>query len=166
MSFLITHEPINVALFREGLEDHRCGAAVFFEGRVRNHNEGLAVDRLEYEVYEPIACSEGARIIEEAARRWDIVRATGIHRGGLLELGDVAVLVGVVSAHRDEAFQAARYIIDEAKSRLPIWKREHYVNGELKWVNCHRCGQHHHHGHAAGHEAGNEAGEAGGAPTA
>jgi len=141
MSFRISADPIAAAAFRDALENHRCGAAVFFEGRVRNHNEGRIVDRLEYEVYTPIALSEGALILEEAAGRWQIEQAAAIHRSGLLELCDVAVIVGVVSAHRDEAFQAARYIIDEAKHRLPIWKREHYADGDLRWVNCDRCGQ-------------------------
>ena len=141
--FIITHEPIDLAAVREALEDHRCGAAVFFEGRVRDHNEGRAVDRLEYEVYEPLSVSEGARIIEEARARWPVHGVVGVHRAGLLELGDIAVVVGVVSPHRDEAFKAARYIIDEAKQRLPIWKREHYQDGDRHWVNCHRCAHAH-----------------------
>ena len=137
--FSIVHEPIDLAALRTRFEDQRCGAAVFFEGRVRDHNDGRAVDRLEYEVYEPLALSEGARIIEEARVRWSIFGAVGVHRGGLLELGDIAIVVGVVSPHRDEAFLAARYIIDEAKQRLPIWKLEHYRDGDRRWVNCHRC---------------------------
>jgi len=150
MSFLVSHRAIDVTAFRASLEDHGCGAAVFFEGRVRNHNDGRAVAKLEYEIYEPIAISEGQRIVDEAARRWSIERAGGIHRGGLLTLGEVAVIVGVASAHRDEAFQAARYIIDEAKHRLPIWKREHYLDGTLRWVNCQRCGQAQHKQTASG----------------
>lgn len=141
--FSIVHEPIDLDAVRASLEDHRCGAAVFFEGRVRDHNEGRAVDRLEYEVYEPLSVAEGARIIEEARLRWSILGVVGVHRAGMLELGDIAVVVGVVSPHRDEAFQAARYIIDEAKQRLPIWKREHYRDGDRHWVNCHRCAQAH-----------------------
>ena len=141
--FSIVHEPIDLEAVRATLEDHRCGAAVFFEGRVRDHNEGRAVDRLEYEVYEPLSVAEGARIIEEARLRWAMLGAVGVHRGGLLELGDMAVVVGVVAPHRDEAFQAARYIIDEAKQRLPIWTREHYRDGDRHWVNCHRCAQAH-----------------------
>lgn len=146
MSFTVGNGIIDVVAFRATLEDHSCGAAVFFEGRVRNHNDGQAVDRLEYEIYEPIALSEGQRILDEAAQRWTIERASAVHRGGLLALGDVAVIVGVAAAHRDEAFQAARYIIDETKHRLPIWKREHYRDGTLRWVNCQRCGQAHSHG--------------------
>ena len=146
-TFFIVHDSIDLAAVRAGLEDHRCGAAVFFEGRVRDHNEGRAVDRLEYEVYEPLSVSEGARIIDEARNRWSILGAVGVHRAGMLELGDIAVVVGVVAPHRDEAFMAARYIIDEAKQRLPIWKREHYRDGDRHWVNCRRCA------HAHGAEA-------------
>ncbi len=140
MSFSIAAEPIDLSSLSMAMEDPACGAAVWFEGRVRNHNEGRAVLRLEYEVYTPIAISEGLRIIEEARQRWAVRRAVAVHREGLLALGEVAVVVGVASAHRDEAFQAARYLIDEAKARLPIWKREHYVDGEATWVNCQRCG--------------------------
>lgn len=142
MSFSIAADAIDFVAFRAALEDPRCGAAVFFEGRVRDHNEGRAVDRLEYEVYHPLAMKEGEVIIEEARARWAFHGARCVHREGLLELGDIAVLVGVVAPHRDEAFQAARYIIDETKARLPIWKKEHYRDGETHWVNCKRCGHH------------------------
>lgn len=149
MSFTIVHTPIDLDALRADLEDHGSGAAVFFEGRVRNLNDGRAVGRLEYEVYEPLAVSEGERIIEEARSRWSIHGAVGVHRGGVLELGDIAVVVGVVSPHRDEAFHAARYIIDEAKERLPIWKREHYRDGDTVWVNCQRSADP---GEHAGHD--------------
>lgn len=142
MSFSIIRRPIDLERFRAALDDHACGAAVVFEGRVRNHNEGRAVTRLEYEVYAPLAVSEGDRIIAEALERWAVRRAVGVHREGMLGLGDVAIVVGVAAPHRDEAFRAARYIIDEAKARLPIWKREHYRDGEARWVNCRRCTGH------------------------
>lgn len=139
MSFTIVGEPIDAEWLREALHDSACGAVVVFEGRVRDHNEGRAVQRLEYEVYAPLAVSEGERIIDEALGRWAVRRAIGVHREGMLDLGDVAVAVGVAAPHRDEAFRAARYIIDEAKARLPIWKREHYLDGDAHWVNCRRC---------------------------
>ncbi|MEM1412637.1 MAG: molybdenum cofactor biosynthesis protein MoaE [Pseudomonadota bacterium] len=139
MTFSIAYEAIDLATVRTALEDPACGAAVFFEGWVRNLNEGRAVDRLEYEVYEPLAISEGERILAEAAARWPLRRAVGVHRGGLLELGELAVVVGVVAPHRDAAFEAARFIIDEVKDRLPIWKREHYSAGDTVWVNCQRA---------------------------
>lgn len=144
MSVTIAHAPIDLAVLRAELEDVSCGAAVFFEGRVRNHNEGKPVERLEYEVYEPLAVSEGEKIIAEAAQRWPLTRAVCVHRAGLLELGDIAVVVGVISAHRDAAYQASRYIIDEVKQRLPIWKKEYYADEEPRWVNCRNCA-------AAGH---------------
>lgn len=142
MSFTIVRKPIDPEAIREALHDPACGAVVVFEGRVRDHNEGRAVQRLEYEVYAPLAVSEGERIIGEALGRWSVHRAIGVHREGMLGLGDVAVAVGVAAPHRDEAFRAARYIIDEAKARLPIWKREHYLDGDAHWVNCRRCAGH------------------------
>ena len=128
-----------MAAAKQEVADHSCGALVVFEGWVRNFNEGQAVKRLEYEVYRPVAEKEGARIITEAVEQFGITNALCIHREGLLELGEIAVLVCVSSPHRNEAFDACRYIIDQTKSRLPIWKKEHYVSGVSEWVNCERC---------------------------
>ena len=116
-----------------------CGGFAAFEGWVRNHNEGLAVTRLEYEAFAELAEKEGARIVEEARAKFGVTRAACVHRVGSLDLSDVAVWVGVSAAHRDEAFRACRYIIDEVKHRLPIWKKEHYENGDSGWVNCERA---------------------------
>jgi molybdopterin synthase catalytic subunit len=137
--FSVTFDDIDLAAFRDGLVDNACGGYAQFEGWVRDHNEGQAVLRLEYEVYEPLAVKEGERIIAEALERFGATRAAAIHRTGLLELRDIAVVVGVAAPHRDEAFRACRYIIDEVKVRLPIWKKEHYASGEAEWVNCQRC---------------------------
>ena len=100
--------------------------------------------RLEYEGYEPVAVVEGQKILAEAAEKFPYLHAHCVHRTGMLEIGDCAVWVGVASAHRDEAFKACRYIIDELKHRLPIWKKEHYINGDSGWVNCERCAEHAH----------------------
>ncbi|TDJ43567.1 MAG: molybdenum cofactor biosynthesis protein MoaE [Gammaproteobacteria bacterium] len=121
--------------------DRTAGAYVAFEGWVRDHNEGQQVLRLEYEAYEELGLREGERIIAEAAERYGVTRARCLHRLGELEIGDLAVWVGVSSAHRDEAFKACRYIIDEVKHRVPIWKKEHYVDGDSGWVNCERCAE-------------------------
>lgn len=129
---------------RASLEDHAAGGYVAFEGWVRNENEGREVKRLEYEVYEPLAVTEGDRIIAEAKARYPVLHADCVHREGLLELGECAVWVGVAAAHRDEAFAACRYIIDEIKTRLPIWKKEHYLDGDSGWVHCERCAEHAH----------------------
>lgn len=136
LSFRISDSPIDIKSVREAITDESCGACVQFEGWIRNVNEGRGVQRLEYEVYEPLAMREGQRIIEEAARRFGLTRAVCVHRSGLLELGDCAVIVVVTAPHRDEAFNGCRNIIDEVKVRLPIWKKEHYSDGELEWVNC------------------------------
>ncbi|MFC1797285.1 molybdenum cofactor biosynthesis protein MoaE [Pseudomonadota bacterium] len=137
--FQITSLPIDLEAFRKQLLDRSCGAYVQFDGWVRDHNEGQEVLRLEYEVYEPLAVKEGSRVIEEAIARFGISNAFGIHRSGLMELSDVAVVVGVSSPHRDAAFEACRYIIDQVKVRLPIWKKEYYANGHAEWVNCQHC---------------------------
>ena len=142
--FLITSQAIDLETFRRGQLDTSCGAYVQFEGWVRDHNEGQAVLRLEYEVYEPLAVKEGEKIIAEAREKFGITNAAAIHRSGLMELTEAAVVVGVSSPHRSEAFDACRYIIDETKVRLPIWKKEHYASGETEWVNCQRCAEHRH----------------------
>ena len=134
--FEITAQAIDPDVFRQRLLDPACGAYVQFDGWVRNHNEGQRVLRLEYEVYEPLAVKEGQGIIDEAIERFGVNNACCVHRSGLLQITDLAVIVAVSSPHRDAAFQACRYIIDETKARLPIWKKEHYENGEAEWVNC------------------------------
>ena len=139
MKFLVSDTAIDVDAAKKAVADNSCGALVVFEGWIRNHNEGQAVERLEYEVYRPLAEKEGARVIDEAIERFGVEHAICIHREGLLELGDIAVIVCVSSPHRSEAFDACRYIIDETKSRLPIWKKEHYVAGISEWVNCEQC---------------------------
>lgn len=136
---------IEPELLKAQMEDLACGALVTFEGWIRNHNEGRAVRQLEYEVYAPLAIKEGKRVLDQAAVRWPIEHALAVHREGLLALGDVAVWVGVSSPHRDEAFSACRWIIDEIKLRLPIWKKETWTDGDSGWVNCERCAAHSHH---------------------
>jgi len=140
-SFEVTARAIEALALRERLADRACGAYVQFEGWVRDHNEGQQVLRLEYEVYEPLAVKEGQRIIDEAIERFGLSRAAAIHRSGLLELTDIAVIVGAAAPHRGEAFDACRYIIDQLKLRLPIWKKEYYANGAAEWVNCRRCAE-------------------------
>jgi molybdopterin synthase catalytic subunit len=136
MSFRISSAPLDPAALADQLLDLRAGAYVEFQGRVRNHNEGQAVHALEYEAYTALAEKEGARILAEVAARLPILGAACVHRVGHLELGELAVWVGVTSAHRAAAFEACRAIIDETKARVPIWKKEHYANGASGWINC------------------------------
>lgn len=138
----ITSERIDPDVLRRDLFDDAAGAYCGFEGWVRNLNEGQAVLQLEYEAYETLAHSEGEKILVEAAAKFPHLHAHCVHRTGLLEIGDCAVWVGVSSPHRDEAFHACRYIIDALKTRLPIWKKEYYANGDAAWVNCERCASH------------------------
>ena len=150
--FSFSEAPIDAVLARRSLEDPSCGGFVCFEGWVRNHNEGLEVRRLEYEAFAALGIKEGERIVRDAIKRFGVENAACIHRVGSLEIGDLAVWVGVSSRHRGEAFAACRYIIDEVKHRVPIWKKEHYVNGDSGWVNCERCAEPaHEHAHAHEH---------------
>jgi molybdopterin synthase catalytic subunit/rhodanese-related sulfurtransferase len=139
--FEFSSEPISPEAMRGALADPACGGYASFEGWVRDHNEGRRVQRLEYEAYEALAIKEGERIVAETLERFAVRHAACMHRLGDLAIGELAVWVGVSAAHRDEAFAACRYVIDEVKHRLPIWKREHYLDGDSGWVNCERCVQ-------------------------
>jgi molybdopterin synthase catalytic subunit len=112
-----------------------CGAFVEFVGRVRNTNDGRAVLSLEYEAFDELAVQEGTRIITDAIARFSVEDAACEHRVGHLGLGDAAVRVEVAAAHRQEAFEACRWIVDEIKARVPIWKREHYADGSTEWLD-------------------------------
>jgi len=136
MSFSISDQPIQTDALRADLLSRSAGGFVSFEGWVRDHNDGEAVNALEYSAYQSLAEKEGSRIIDEAKERFEIDDASGVHRIGSLAIGDLAVWVGVSAAHRGAAFDASRYIIDEVKARVPIWKREYYVNKAPTWVNC------------------------------
>ena len=138
----ITTQTIDPDELRKALFDPGAGAYCGFEGWIRNENEGNKVLRLEYEAYEPLAITEGEKILAEAKKEFPNLHAHCVHRTGMLEIGECAVWVGVSSAHRDEAFHACRYIIDQLKVRLPIWKKEYYADGHSGWVNCERCAKH------------------------
>ncbi len=136
MEFTLSSEPLDAAALRAAMADVRAGGFVAFEGWVRDRNEGRAVVRLEYEAFGPLAAREGARILEEAAGRFSVFDIRCAHRTGVLELGEMAVWVGVSSRHRTAAFEACRFVIDEVKSRVPIWKKERYAEGDSGWINC------------------------------
>jgi molybdopterin synthase catalytic subunit len=143
--FTFSRAALDAAGLARGLAEPGCGALVTFEGWVRNNNDGRDVQALEYEGYEALATREGERIVAEALQRFDVSRAGCVHRLGLLQIGELAVWVGVSAGHRDAAFAACRYIIDEVKSRVPIWKKEFYASGDSGWVNCERCSAGHDH---------------------
>ena len=143
-------------LLRRQLQDPACGGYAAFEGWVRDYNDGRTVLRLEYEAFAPLAEREGERILTEARQKFGVARARCAHRVGWLALTDMAVWVGVSATHRGEAFDACRFIIDEVKHRVPIWKKEHYRNGDSGWVNCEACAAAPSHPHGAAHAHGHE----------
>ncbi len=132
--FNLTHQAIDMVSLAAELHDPAAGAEVTFDGRVRNHNGGQAVSFLEYQAYPALAEKTGARILEEEAVKYGIIRALAVHRTGRLEIGDSAVWVGVASAHRGAAFDAARAIMERLKYELPVWKKETYADGSVEWV--------------------------------
>lgn len=130
--FELTDKPIAP----QANSDPTAGAQVVFTGIVRDHNEGRAVLSLEYEAMASAAVKEGKKICEEASQRFEANGVRCVHRVGPLRIGDVAVQVTVASRHRKAAFDACEYVIDEVKKRVPIWKREHYADGTIEWVNA------------------------------
>ena len=133
--FELSPTPFDTATLRARLLDARVGAYASFEGWVRDHNDGRSVHGLRYESYDVLAQREGEAIIEEALARFDILDAACVHRTGDLAIGELAVWVGVTAAHRDAALAACRHVIDEVKSRVPIWKHERYVEGDAGWLH-------------------------------
>jgi molybdopterin synthase catalytic subunit len=134
-TFALSETPIDATALARASVHANAGASVTFEGWVRDHNAGRAVRGLAYQAYAALAEVEGARIVAEAMRQFPIVDARCVHRVGILEIGDLAVWVGVSAPHRDAAFAACRFIIDEVKKRVPIWKNEHYADGESGWLH-------------------------------
>lgn len=134
--FELTDRDIDTEALRAEHAHDASGGFVCFEGWVRNHNDGRTVRGLQYEAYEALAVSEGNAIIAEALERFDVRSARCQHRIGRLAIGEIAVWVGAGSDHRDAAFKACRYIIDEIKARVPIWKKELYVEGDTEWIDC------------------------------
>lgn len=130
----LTSQPIDVRRLEAAVADPAAGAVVTFLGQVRNHHRGRAVDHLEYEAYEPMAIDWLERIIAEALETWPLERIAVAHRLGRLEIGDTAVAICVSSAHRGEAFEACRHIMDRIKQDVPIWKHETWADGSSEWV--------------------------------
>jgi molybdopterin synthase catalytic subunit len=134
MSFL-AGSPIDLTALVAQVEAPDHGAVTSFVGLVRDHHGGREVTRLEYSVYPSVAEAECARIVAEAEARWP-VRIALAHRIGALEIGDAAVAIAAGAAHREEAFAACRFVIEEVKRRVPIWKKEFYADGTIDWVGA------------------------------
>lgn len=141
--FSISETTIDVAKLKENFSNSQAGAFVTFEGWVRDRNAGKEVLTLEYEAYDQLCANEAQLIFAEVKVKFSVIDVRCVHRTGKLKIGEMAVWVGVSTAHRGDAFEACRYLIDEIKLRLPIWKKETYVNGTSGWVNCQSdCGNH------------------------
>jgi molybdopterin synthase catalytic subunit len=130
----VTADPIDTARLLAECTTHADGAALLFVGVVREQNEGRAVDHLEYSACTAMAERVLAEISREAAQRWQTGGIAVVHRVGRLELGEASVAIAVASPHRDAAYQASRYIIEQLKRRVPIWKKEGYLEGESEWL--------------------------------
>jgi molybdopterin synthase catalytic subunit len=131
---LVTSEPIDPARMLGGALSPADGAALLFWGVVREQNDGRAVSQLEYSAYGPMAEREMLRIADEARARFGTGAIHVVHRVGRLEIGEASVAIAVASPHRGEAYEASRYVIEQLKQRVPVWKREGYVDGDTEWV--------------------------------
>lgn len=132
--FRISSAPLDPDALRRELAAPAAGGFVTFEGRVRSQNRNREVSALEYEAYGGLAEKEGARILAAARKRFGLSAALCVHRVGRLQIGEIAVWVGVAAPHRGNAFDACRFIIDDLKHRVPIWKKEHYADGAAAWI--------------------------------
>jgi molybdopterin synthase catalytic subunit len=109
------------------------GAVAVFLGTVRDHNRGRRVHALDYHAYDEMARSEMARVEEQALERFPVSRVAIVHRTGRLRIGEISVAVAVAAAHRAEAFEACRFVIDTVKRSVPIWKKEYFEGGDV-WI--------------------------------
>jgi MoaE-MoaD fusion protein len=130
----IVRGPIRIAEMKAALEHPLDGAAIFFDGVVRNNTRGRRTLYLDYEAYETMALNEMERLAKAALERFSVRDVRLIHRLGRLEIGETSVLIGVGSAHRGAAFEACRWLIDTLKKTVPIWKKEHFEDGAV-WAD-------------------------------
>ena len=131
----VTTAPLDVAEHERWVSRASAGAVVSFQGVVRDHDQGRSVTALDYEGH-PSAKEVLAAIAEEIAAQGHVQAVAVSHRVGPLRIGDVAIAAAVSCAHRGEAFEACRRLVDEAKARLPIWKHQQFTDGADEWVNC------------------------------
>lgn len=143
----ITDLPIDFNQMYQSARSEDAGAVVIFSGEVRNINNGKSVAKLEYEAYRPMADNGIQKILAEAITKFSLNRAVCIHRIGLLNISECAVVVVTSAPHRDMAYQANIYIIDRVKHEVPIWKKEFYEDGSYEWGNNCNCTTHNHHKH-------------------
>jgi molybdopterin synthase catalytic subunit len=129
----LSEESIDVESLVGPVMTPESGAVDVFVGITRNHSKGRRVTLLEYEAYEPMALKMMEHISRQASARWNIHRIAIAHRLGKVPVGEASVVIAVSSAHRAEAFEACRFLIDELKRVVPIWKREYFEDGDVEW---------------------------------
>jgi molybdopterin synthase catalytic subunit len=132
----ITSETLNLSECVDKVLSPQAGGIDVFVGTVRDHTKGKKVIRLEFEAYEKMALSEMQKIADEMMKRWPLHNILIHHRVGVLQIGEVPVIIAVSASHRDAAFDACRYAIDTLKQTVPIWKKEIFEDGE-EWVAAH-----------------------------
>lgn len=132
--FAIVRDPIDVAAIARSVRTDACGAVITFAGVVREmSDDDRPVTGLSYEAHESMAAAEFEAIAQEARRQFGPCEIAVAHRTGDIQVGDVSVAVAVGAPHRGTAFDACEFTIDELKRRAPIWKKEHYAQGESEW---------------------------------
>ena len=131
--YRLTDKPIDVNELLVFVGDPGAGAVTTFIGMTRDNNEGRSIRSLDYEAYPGMAEQEMAKLGDEAAGKWEITRMAIVHRLGNVPIGEASVVIAASAPHRDDAFKACRYAIDELKKRVPIWKKEIYEGGEI-WI--------------------------------
>ncbi len=136
ISIKITSDKLNLQTCNDFVQDDACGGIALFVGTVRNITKNKTVVRLDFSAYEPMAIKEMFKIAEQAIEKFPINKIAIHHAVGNLQIGDVPVIISVSSAHRGAAFEACQYAIDTLKETVPIWKKEHFEDGEV-WVNSH-----------------------------
>jgi molybdopterin synthase catalytic subunit len=132
----ISDQPLNIQSCIDWVMSPQSGGIDVFIGTVRDSTKGKAVIRLEFEAYEPMALKEMQKIAEEAFEKWPVQKLLIHHRIGILQIGEVPVVIAISCAHRDAAFEVCRYVIDTLKQTVPIWKKEIFEDGEV-WVAAH-----------------------------
>lgn len=132
----ICSSPINISECIKKVTSPKCGGIASFIGTVRVSTKGKTVIRLEYEAYEGMALKEMDKIAKFALDKWPVENVLIYHRSGILEIGEVSVVIVTSAPHRDAAFKSCRYIIDTLKQTVPIWKKEVFENNQV-WVNAH-----------------------------
>lgn len=133
----LTNSSIDVAPLLAAAARPECGAVNLFLGTTRDHHEGRSVLRLEYEAHEAMALAALQALEHEARERFGLAHVVVVHRLGVVPVAEASVAVVVSTPHRGPAFDASRWIMDELKRRVPIWKKEHFADGGAEWVKGH-----------------------------